>query len=258
MNDRSNNNSTSDMVEIFSSIQGEGLLVGLRQIFLRFHSCNLACSYCDTTAAKDPKAPEFCVIEKTPGRRDFINAKNPVTFDHINAVIDRWHRGWPGTHHSISLTGGEPLVHVDTLVDWIPALRDTLPIYLETNGVLHNNLDKLIKHLDFISMDIKLPSTSGHSGLWEDHKLFIQIASRKNLLVKVVIGEETQEWEIIKACETISSVNREIPLILQPKTLNNGRIGIKPLQTLQFQEIAGMYLKETRIIPQTHIFSGFL
>jgi hypothetical protein len=64
--------------------------------------------------------------------------------------------------------------------------------------------------------------------------------------------------EIIKACEIIASVNRDIPLILQPRTLCGGKIGIKPLQTLQFQEIAATFLKETRIIPQTHIFSGYL
>jgi organic radical activating enzyme len=55
----------------FSSFR-EGLHVGLRQIFLRFHACNLACAYCDTNAAKEPEFPEFCIIEKTPGRRDFI------------------------------------------------------------------------------------------------------------------------------------------------------------------------------------------
>ena len=251
-------NLSANMVEIFSSIQGEGLHVGLRQIFLRFHACNLACAYCDTNAAMEPEVPEFCIIEKTPGRRDFIKARNPVTFEQVHSVINRWHRGWPGTHHSISLTGGEPLVHVETLREWLPELRNALPIYLETNGVLHDALGKIIEHLDFISMDIKLPSTSGHSGLLEEHKLFIQGAARKNVLVKVVIGEETQEWEIIKACEIIASVNRDIPLILQPRTLSGGKIGIKPLQTLKFQEIAGTFLKETRIIPQTHIFSGYL
>jgi organic radical activating enzyme len=107
-------------------------------------------------------------------------------------------------------------------------------------------------------MDIKLPSTSGQSGLWNDHLSFMQIAARKNVFVKIVIGKETQDWEIIKACEIISSVDRKIPLILQPRTLNDGKIDIKPIQMLEFQEIAGNLLDETRIIPQTHIFSGFL
>ena len=252
------NAAAADMVEIFSSIQGEGLLVGLRQLFFRFHGCNLACAYCDTAAAKNSVSPEFCTIEKNPGRRDFIKAKNPIQLKQLMTVIDGWQRGWPGTHHSISLTGGEPLLHVDTLKEWLPELRSQLPLYLETSGVMHSALDEIIDFLDLIGMDIKLPSSSGHAELWEDHRSFLRIASRKNVFVKVVIDENTKEWEIAKTCEIISSVSRDIPLILQPRTRPDGKIGIKPLQTLEFQEIAGAILKETRIIPQTHIFSGYL
>ncbi len=246
------------MVEIFSSIQGEGLLVGLRQVFLRFHGCNLDCAYCDTTAAVNRQIPEFCSVEKTPGRRDFIYVKNPVSIDFVLDIFDSLQRGLPGVHHSISLTGGEPLLQVKTLSKWLPDLREFLPIYLETNGILHDALSRIVDLLDFIGMDIKLPSTSGQAGLWEDHRSFIQIASRKNVFVKIVIGEETQGWEIARACEIISSVDRKIPLILQPRTMNDGRIGIKAVRMLELQEIAGNLLDETRIIPQTHIFSGFL
>lgn len=245
-------------MEIFSSVQGEGLLVGLRQIFLRFHGCNLDCDYCDTSAALNSQSPEFCAVERTPGRREFVSIINPVTLDNVHGVIDNWQRGWPGAHHSISLTGGEPLLQVSTLKKWLPALRTVLPVYLETNGTLHDNLLEIIDLLDFVGMDIKLPSTSGQSGLWQQHQSFLHVAARKNTFVKVVIDEKTQDWEIIKACEIISSVDREIPLILQPRTFNNGKIGIGSTPMLEFQEIAGSRLKETRIIPQTHIFSGFL
>jgi len=42
--------------EIFSSFQGEGTLVGRRQIFIRFAGCPLRCSYCDTPEARNFKA----------------------------------------------------------------------------------------------------------------------------------------------------------------------------------------------------------
>ena len=34
--------------EIFESIQGEGLYIGSKQLFIRFCACNLKCKYCDT------------------------------------------------------------------------------------------------------------------------------------------------------------------------------------------------------------------
>jgi 7-carboxy-7-deazaguanine synthase len=252
------NKKMSDMIEIFSSIQGEGPLLGLRQVFLRFHACNLDCNYCDTSATAKLNSPKMCAIERTPGRRDFAEKSNPICLEHVISVLENWQSGWPGAHHSISLTGGEPLLHAATLKEWLPELNKILPLYLETNGVLHEALADILEFITYVSMDIKLPSTSGQAGLWQEHEIFVRNAARKNLFVKVVIDDKTEDWEIIKTCKIISAVSRDIPLILQPRTLQGGKIAISPLQSLQLQEIAAKFLKETRIIPQTHIFSGFL
>lgn len=249
---------SSYLTEIFSSIQGEGSLVGLRQVFLRFHGCNLACQYCDTVTAVSEAPPQCCRIERTPGRRDFVEKINPLSLGYLLELLRGWKNGWPNVHHSISLTGGEPLLHVDVLLEWLPHLRKILPIYLETNGVLHENLAKIVFHLDSIGMDIKLPSTSGHTGYWEEHRRFLQIAAQIEVFVKLVIGEQTQHWEIIKASEIIASVDKTIPLILQPVTGKDLDLGITPLQTLELQEIASDYLDQVRVIPQTHKFLGHI
>lgn len=244
---------TAHLIELFSSIQGEGLFVGLRQIFLRFHGCNLSCAYCDTEILQ---APSFCRIEVTPGWRDFLEVANPVPLDRLVSLLGNWARGWPGIHHSISITGGEPLLNLEILVEWLPELRKFFPIYLETNGVLFEALSRLINILDYISMDIKLPSTSGCTDLWECHKDFLRIAAQKNVFVKIVASDETEEWEIERALMIVASVSRDIPVILQPVTLRNGSVGISPFRILEFQEIACNFVKELRIIPQTHKFTG--
>lgn len=247
------NEKRTNLLEIFSSIQGEGPFVGLRQIFIRFHGCNLKCTYCDTNIET---IPAFCKIEGTPGRRDFFEMANPVALDRLVSHLEGWNGGWPGIHHSISITGGEPLLGEEVLLDWLPVLRKIFPIYLETNGLLHKALSRLIGFLDHISMDIKLPSTSGCSDLWDIHGDFLRIAVQKDVFVKIVTSDDTEAWEIERACIIVSSINPDIPVILQPVTLPNGKVGISPLRILEFQEIACRYLSEVRIIPQTHKFIG--
>ena len=243
------------LVECFSSIQGEGVLVGLRQVFLRFSGCNLNCSFCDTPGMSE--TPEECLLELTPGRRDFFKVKNPVSLERVASLLESWTVGWPGIHHSLSVTGGEPLLYGAQLVGWLPVLRRLLPIYLETNGTLPDALAPLIPHLDIIGMDIKLPSASGCAELWDEHRAFLAIASKRNVFVKLVIDQSTQEWEIERSCALIAAVDPAIPLILQPMTLANGSIAISPLRTLELQELTGG-LKEVRVIPQTHKFMGQL
>jgi 7-carboxy-7-deazaguanine synthase len=243
------------MVECFSSVQGEGVLVGLRQAFLRFSGCNLSCSFCDTPGMT--VTPDECLLELTPGRRDFFSVPNPVGCDRILSLIESWTLGWPGIHHSISVTGGEPLLHGAQLLEWLPKLRALLPIHLETNGTLPEALAPLMPHLDYIGMDIKLPSASGCRDLWQEHRAFLEIAAQKNVYVKLVIDKSTEDWEIERSCALIADIDPNIPLILQPMTHADGSITISPLRTLEFQELAAG-LKEVRVIPQTHKFMGQL
>jgi organic radical activating enzyme len=245
--------SSADIVELFSSIQGEGPLVGFRQVFLRFHGCNLDCSYCDTDAGSP--AP-LCRIEGTPGRRDFQELPNPIQISRVLSQLEGWERGWPGIHHSISITGGEPLLKLDVLQEWLPQLRKVLPIYLETNGLFHSELSRLIEFIDIISMDIKIPSTSEYTDLWDHHMEFLKVASQKDLFVKVVVSDETEEWEIERACKMVSDVDPSLTVVFQPVTLENAKIGITPIRCLELQEVAARYLKQIRIIPQTHKFTG--
>ncbi|AJE03332.1 7-carboxy-7-deazaguanine synthase QueE [Geobacter pickeringii] len=247
--------SSAELAEVFSSIQGEGGLIGLRQVFVRFRGCNLQCDYCDTPT---DFSAEPCLAEQTPGRRDFVPVENPVALHRILSLIEGWHRGWPGVHHSVSITGGEPLVSHEILRSWLPHLRSLLPVYLETNGVMHTALELLIDHIDMIGMDIKIPSTSGCTDLWDDHRRFLRVAATKDVFVKVVVGEQTEEWEVERSAEIVGGEGREIPLILQPITRLDGTIGIAPVRVLELQEIASRYLRAVRVIPQTHKFMGQL
>lgn len=239
-----------NLIEIFSSIQGEGIYVGYRQIFVRFSGCNLCCAYCDTKTSHDPK--DFCLIEQTPGVRDFMRLKNPIdTFKVLEAI----RRLAVLPHHSVSITGGEPLCSVDFLEKLLPNLK--MKVFLETNGTLPDHLVRIIDFVDIISMDIKMPSIA-KSMYWEEHKKFLQIAHRKEVYVKIVVGEETTEDEFWTAVQMVCETDPAIPLVIQPVTPIQGLKAPAPEKILTLQELALQLLSDVRAIPQTHKYMGQL
>ncbi|MDA8413913.1 MAG: 7-carboxy-7-deazaguanine synthase QueE [Desulfobacteraceae bacterium] len=241
--------------EVFSSIQGEGYLAGRRQIFIRLTDCNLDCSYCDTDHARR----DSCRVETFPGSSEFRLLQPSPHFNHILQTLKGWCASLPGVHHSISITGGEPLLHADRLATWLPALRRLLPIHLETNGTMHLAMEQLIGQVDYVSMDMKLPSTSGCTEhLWDLHREFLRVAHGKNTSVKVVIGDETVLDEIEQVCGIISDVDRTTPLFLQPLSMVEGGLGIRVAHMLRLQEAASARLPDVRVIPQMHRMLGAL
>lgn len=239
----------ADLVEVFSSLQGEGTLVGARQIFLRFSGCNLDCNYCDTDFA--PK--EVCRVEEIPASGILSEWQNPVDLERLLAMIREWKLDYPRAHHSISLTGGEPLLHSEVLEEWLPHLKQELPLYLETNGILPDRLEPLVDDLDWISMDIKLHSQSGERTDWETHRRFLRIATRTQTFVKIVVGENTPDLELQLTGDLVSSVSPDCPLILQPVTVA-GRVGVSDNKLLRMQAVIADTHKNVRVIPQTHVF----
>ena len=241
--------------EIFSSIQGEGLLAGRRQIFVRLTECNLDCRYCDTDFEKSA----MCRLETKPGSAAFVDLLQPVSLSKMSAIFADWCSQLPGVHHSVSFTGGEPLLHADELAEWFPEIREYLPIHLETNGTLHQALRQVKQHLDYISMDMKLPSTASCSEpLWDLHALFLREAYGSNVTVKVVVGELTPDSEIMQVCDVISSVDAGLPLFLQPLSMPDGSVGISATRILHLQELASSRLPDVRVIPQMHKLLGAL
>ena len=235
-----------NLIEIFSSIQGEGKYVGCRQVFVRFAGCNLRCQYCDTANSYD--SVDFCTIERDAGKRDFVSLANPLDLD---VAIERINNLLLLPHHSVSFTGGEPLCNALNIRKM--AKKINAPIFLETNGTLPEALATVIHDIDIVSMDIKLPSTTNQI-LWNEHKEFLKIAIHKDVFIKLVVSAETTEDEFMTAIHLVKDVSNKIPFIIQPVTPLNGCKAISPETVLKFQDVALQNLKDVRVIPQTHKF----
>ena len=233
----------SEIIEIFASIQGEGLYCGQRQTFVRLAGCNLACDYCDTTQSRQFK-PTLCRIEKTAGSGIFEETPNPLSAEQTAKYCQRL------GSEVVALTGGEPLLQPRFCTSLARNLHSLgHKVYLETNGTLPDALAEVIEHIDIVAMDIKIPSASGLSGLWETHKRFLEIAAVKNVFVKAVVGHSTDSDEICRCADIVASVDAEIPLIIQPVS------GMNPVPgdlLIKLQDSAARKLRDVRVIPQCH------
>lgn len=246
----------AQLCEIFSSFQGEGLYIGERQIFIRFAGCNLFCQYCDTPQALQA-SPTFKFITAAGQKKTEIH-NNPASVKQLTELVSSLDKP-AGINHSISLTGGEPLLQVDFLKNFLPELKEkvNLPIYLETNGVLPDHLNEIIDFVDIIAFDIKLPSATGLSPYWKEHKKALEIAYLKEVFVKIVFTRDSQAKEIDEAASLIAGIDEKIPLVLQPVT-PFGPIKHRPLpeQIATFHALARRKLKKVRVIPQVHKLIG--
>jgi organic radical activating enzyme len=247
---------TARIVEIFSSIQGEGPLVGVRQIFVRFFGCNVRCIYCDTPESL--KAPETCLVESHPGACEFQKISNPVSAAELEEIL----RGFQIVpHHSVSLTGGEPLLHAPFLRLFLPRIKSLgLNTYLETNGILSSQLESVLEWIDTISMDIKLPSTlEPLHDFFPEHEEFLRLATRKKVFVKVVVLPDVADSEIVRAAKLVESVSSSVPLVLQPVS-EGGKVNEcpSPDRLLHLHSVASRVHPDVRVIPQVHKLSGLL
>lgn len=226
------------IVEIFSSLQGEGLRLGERQIFVRFGGCNLHCDYCDE--------PDTIPIPsgKLWGQK------------RIQSEVDRLARNHE--HRSVSWTGGEPLLHAAALVELMPwAKKRGLENYLETNGVLAGALAQVARFCDVISMDMKLPSATGRES-WSSHLQFLRVAPEKTF-VKVVLTSTSTDTEWRHVIRLMQEAGPQIPLVLQPATAvpdsrdPKRRVEpIEPQRAVSFLKQARGLLKDVRLVPQWH------
>ena len=250
------------MVEIFSSIQGEGLLVGERQVFLRLAGCNLDCAYCDTPAAKTE--PPVCRVERNPGAQDFEKLTNPLSAAEISEAVKQLARPQPGLHHSVALTGGEPLLHAELLVELLPMVGDLgLGSYLETNGTLADELVRVLPHLDAVCMDIKLPSSTKQSPLWGSHeRCLLALAANEDParldFAKCVVTADCKPEEIEHAARLVAGIEAEMALVLQPVTPIGPTVKPpSPRQMLDLQAVTKRHLSHVRVIPQVHRLAGY-
>lgn len=171
--------------EIFFSFNGEGLEIGKPTIFVRLSGCNLECSWCDTKYA------------------------NYTTIEMNTEEIMREIKKYSKVNKSVLITGGEPLKQdIRELVNELS--KEKYFISIETNGSIYD--DSLLA-IDFISVDIKTPSSNNETKDIQTFSKIINAISKKDGQMKAVISNK-KDYDFVKKFVEENSFN--VPLIIQP------------------------------------------
>jgi 7-carboxy-7-deazaguanine synthase len=198
------------VLEIFYSIQGEGKNQGRPALFIRLAGCNLHCRWCDTNSVHEPG--EELSIEDIIRKIGNFSCKE------------------------ICITGGEPLLQAEELVELLKTLSSLgYSIEIETNGTID-----FITCQDFASICMvgKCPSSDEESSL----SLLDRITERD--CVKFVVGDEND-------CRYAEDV-------ILSGTIR-GEVFISPVWGSDFHEIALFVLKRNlpvRVQVQLHKILG--
>lgn len=171
------------VVEIFESINGEGMRAGELAVFVRMKGCNLSCNYCDTMWANETD----CEFEE-------------MTADQIVERVNK------SGIKNVTLTGGEPLLQkdADKLLKLFSDEKD-IRVEIETNGSV--NLSPFLKYENTsFTMDYKLPESDMEK--YMDLENF-KILRKKDTLKFVAssVNDLKKAKDIIEKYDLIGRVN---------------------------------------------------
>jgi 7-carboxy-7-deazaguanine synthase len=240
------------IVEVFRSIQGEGPFVGVLQVFVRFAGCSLHCVYCDSAFAQE-RVPH-CVFRVDSSARSVV--ANPLDSHELAVCVRGLVEASPGIH-SVSATGGEPLEQGPFLVAFLREIREHhIPVYLETNGLFEEAAREAARLVDFVSMDVKLPSLCGGGDLFTVYRRVLPVFRGRKLFCKVVVAGGYDAGEFEEAARLVADFDARTPFIIQPATANAQCRGVPGEELLSCYFTAASYLDDVRVIPQCHRLLG--
>ncbi len=181
------------VVEMFYSLQGEGMLAGVPSVFVRLAGCPFRCRWCDTAYAWDYSAGE---------------ALDPAE------IVERVNQ-WPSRF--VVLTGGEPMTGPDLsprsgLTELTHRLRDSgKHITIETAGVYH----RADLACDLMSISPKLsnsrpgPGDAGatHQAAGIDVEVLCRLIRAYPYQLKFVVDSPQEIHEVREILDRLGSVD---------------------------------------------------
>ena len=227
------------LFEIFTSIEGEGILYGTKTLFVRLAGCPYSCFYCDTLDA----------LPLDSGKEYSINE-----------ACDLIDKNLRENTYKVNFTGGEPLIQHEAVSELAKYVKSKgVPTYLESACFDSKKFLYVLPSIDFVkiefkTIDSKFIDVKHYPKLIKNtlECLEASINANKITYIKIVVSSNTEFSsfnELVDKIFKIASKENISGFIIQPTT----SISEPPLEKLiEFYDNVYPYYDQVRIVPQLH------
>lgn len=231
------------LFEIFTSLEGEGILYGTKTLFVRLAGCPFTCFYCDTKESLPLDSGQEYEIKEACEQIDSRLENNT---------------------YKVNFTGGDPLVQAEAVAELAKYVQKKhIPTYLESSCFDAKKFNHVLPYIDFVKIELKTQDSEfvdakHYSTLIENALLCLEsaIKSKKSTYIKIVVSAKTE-------LESFESLVRQIFKVADPKDLKGFIIqptyGIaEPTlhKLLSFYDVVYQFYNEVRVVPQLHKLIG--
>ena len=231
------------LFEIFTSVEGEGILYGTKTLFVRLAGCPFRCFYCDTPEALP------------------LDSGNEITIEEACAQIDK---NLENNTYKVNFTGGEPLIQDQAVLEMAKHVKSkNIPTYLESSCYDSKKFQNVLPLIDYVKIEFKTPDSEfveskHYSELIKNalECLKLSTSSKKVTYIKIVVSSKTESNSIKELAEQIfNNISKDeiSGFIIQP---TNGISEPSLEKLLEFYDAVHPFYNEVRVVPQLHKIIG--